>query len=363
MNKQRKQLRIICVLLAVALSLSFAACSSSVTYDTAVSSSAADSGFSNMQKSMAAEAPAADMYMMDEEMGFDDYDYEYEEPMDPFENPATGGGGDAYDLQVQEQKLVKYVTLSLESKEFDETLEQLIKMVSDLGGYVQNQSVDGSSLYYKDSYYERYAYISARIPSDKLDTATAQVGDLCNVVSRNESVDNISDMYYDTQAHLEMLTIQEERLLEILKQADKLEDIITLEGALTEVRYQIESMTASMKRMDNQVSYSYLSMDLREVIEYQDVRQQPKTFIDEISASFSRSGNNLLYWAKGAVFFIIEDGPILLLNLLILFILFLVIRKIWRWLKKKGKFAGFFKKSSNVSEQDIKPTDDSTPQI
>ena len=39
-------------------------------------------------------------------------------------------------------------------------------------------------------------------------------------------MDDITDSYYDAQAHLKSLQLQEERLLAILEKADKLEDII-----------------------------------------------------------------------------------------------------------------------------------------
>ena len=183
--------------------------------------------------------------------------------------------------------------LSLETMEFERALAQISELVSGAGGYVESQSVDGRSLSYRGSYYERSASVTARVPAEKLDEVVAGVGGLCNIVSRSENMDDITDSYFDAQARLDSLRQQEASLLEILSKAEKLEDVVQLQTALSDVRYQIESLTAQLKRMDSQVTYSYLNMDLREVVEYQETAAKPKTFGEKLSAAATRAGNHL----------------------------------------------------------------------
>ena len=54
-------------------------------------------------------------------------------------------------------------------------------------------------------------------------------------------MDDITDSYFDAQARLDSLRQQEASLLEILSKAEKLEDVVQLQTALSDVRYQIES--------------------------------------------------------------------------------------------------------------------------
>ncbi len=223
--------------------------------------------------------------------------------------PDTGGAA----VPQEERKIVKYCTLEMETMEFDQALEDIVRIVEEAGGYIQNQEVGGRSFYNQGEYYERNASISARIPADQLDAVTESVGGLCNVVSKNESMDDITDSYYDAQARLDTLKLQEERLLDILSKAEKLEDVITLEQALSDVRYQIESLTASLKRMDSQVTYSYLNLNLREVVEYNLLKNQPKTFWDKLQASGARSLENISGALQGILFFVIEDLPVMLI--------------------------------------------------
>ncbi|MEG1875244.1 MAG: DUF4349 domain-containing protein [Angelakisella sp.] len=163
---------------------------------------------------------------------------------------------------VAERKLVRNGNLALETKEFDASLEAITKLVTELGGYIDSQAVSGNSIRRKDGYFERSATISARVPADKLNGFTTRLSELCNVLSQAESVDDISDRYYDAQSRLEVLKIKEARLLELLAKAEKLEDIIKLEDALSNCQYELDSLTGQLRRMDNQVSYSTVAIEL-----------------------------------------------------------------------------------------------------
>lgn len=215
------------------------------------------------------------------------------------------------------RKIIRHANMDLETMEFDAALLNIQKTVAGVGGYIESQSQGGGTSYaYQGRYHEeRYASIQARVPSEKLDEVMTSVGGLCNVLSQSESMEDITNSYYDVQARLDTLTIQEERLLAILEKAEKLEDVITLESALSDVRYQIESLTASLRRMDNQVTYSYLNLFLQEVIEYQQIQEKPRTYgermreaagdgvesmvegLQDFSLTAARVGPSLLVWA------------------------------------------------------------------
>ncbi len=101
------------------------------------------------------------------------------------------------------------------------------------------------------------------------------------------------------------------------------------------MRYQIESLTASLKRMDSQVSYSYLNMDLREVVEYQSVTPPPKSFGEKIASAWERAVEKLGDTSEGIILFLIEDGPVLILWILILSLLAWAVVRIRRFIRTR----------------------------
>lgn len=256
-----------------------------------------------------------------------------------------------------ERKIVKHSNLSLETKEYDDALPKLIEVVESAGGYIESQNTNGRSIRDDNDYYTRSVQINARIPADKMEQVTTSVGELCNIVSRSDSMDDITDTYFDTDAHLNVLEQQEKKLLELLSKAEELEDVISLETALSDVRYQIESLTASIKRMDNQVTYSYLGLYLEEVGEYNQPMTTPKNFGDRISASFKRSIAHVKNSIQNVVLFLVEAVPSILFWGLIFAVIVLAVYKLSR---RMGLRKPLFSKSAkhNAKKPDTQSKDE-----
>jgi len=195
---------------------------------------------------------------------------------------------------VDNRKLIKTLNISMQTMKFDETTSSITDLVNELDGYVEESNVTGNSITPAGSnrenfYNPRSASFVLRIPVEKLDTASDKLNNLGNITSRTESVEDVTANYTDTERRLETLKVQEERLLDMLKNADELEYMITLERELSDVRYEIESYTSHLNGLDNQISYSFVYVYVDEVIEYDDVRIAPPTFGERIAKGFSSS--------------------------------------------------------------------------
>ena len=246
---------------------------------------------------------------------------------DPGDENISGTVGGAPQFQMPDsRKIIRHLSMDLETREFTEAVQSIQATVAEAGGYIESQNQEGYSLGSRSRYQERYANIQARVPSQKLDEVARSVGGFCNILSQSERMDDITDSYYDTQAHLKTLQIQEERLLAILEKADKLEDIITLESALSDVRYQIESLTASLRRMDSQVTYSYLNISLREVVEYQEVQEKPRTFTERMGEAFGDGVGDMVDGLQGFALFLARTGPSLVVLIAIVVAIVLIVR-------------------------------------
>ena len=70
-----------------------------------------------------------------------------------------------------------------------------------------------------------------------------------------------------------------------------MEDIITIESRLSEVRYQIESMESQLRTFDNQVDYSTVNLSIEEVEIFTPVEEE--TPWERISEGFAESLDNI----------------------------------------------------------------------
>ena len=160
-----------------------------------------------------------------------------------------------------DRKLIKTVNMDVETREYDKLLSAVENKVTELGGYIESLDAYNGSTYY--SYRStRNANLTIRIPKDRLEEFQNTVSELGNVTSRSENVQDVTLTYVDLQSHRDALQTEQERLLQLLEQAESIEDIITIEQRLSDVRYQLESMESQLRSYDNQVDYStvYLSL-------------------------------------------------------------------------------------------------------
>lgn len=183
------------------------------------------------------------------------------------------------------RKLIKNVTMRVETKEFDVFQAELNARIAAYGGYIQSSSVDGGSYYSKN--YRRYATVTARIPAEKLDVFIGGVSEIANVTSRSESTNDVTLSYYDMESHVKALRSEYDTLIGILEKCTELKDVISVQSRITEVLYQIESYQSKLNNYDNLVEYSTVTMNISEV--ERETVVDPETVGERISAGFSET--------------------------------------------------------------------------
>lgn len=212
------------------------------------------------------------------------------------------------------RKIIRTASVSMETTDFDGALTALEQRVTEFGGWIASSELQSSSRY--DS--ARYAWYTLRIPSEKLEAFLFDAEEFGTVLSSSRGSNEITTEYYDTEARLKSLQVQEERLLAVLEKADTLDSIIQLENALSDVRYQIESLTGALRRYDDLVDMATVELSLREVTSTSPVSGTPKTLGERVSQQFSGSLRSLGSFFEGLVVFVIGNLPVILVWAVIL---------------------------------------------
>lgn len=225
------------------------------------------------------------------------------------------------------RKLIKTVNMEVETKEYDQFMTSLEAQIDTLGGYIESMDAYNGSTYsnYRSN---RNAYLRIRIPENQLDSFLDNVTDISNVIRRSDMVEDITLQYVDTQSHRDSLRTEQNRLLELMEQAENIEDIIAIEERLSDIRYQLESMESKLRTMDNQVSYSTVCLDITEVRELTPVSEE--TTIERITNGFVNSLKNIGSDLKETGIWIIIKLPYLIIWGIVITLAVLIIRKVRR---------------------------------
>ncbi len=254
------------------------------------------------------------------------------------EGQAPGAIPDGQGAQKDQRKLIRTVNMEVETQEYDRFLATLEEAVRDAGGYIENmESYNGSS--YSGSSRSRYAGMTLRIPQGRLDSFLELVSDAGNVVRRTEGVEDVTLSYVDLESHRNALRMEQERLLELLEQAESLDDILVIEERLTDVRYQLESMESRLRTMDDQVDYSTVYLDVSEVRQLTPVEE--RTVWDRIEEGFGRSLGDIGNGAVEIFIWFVAHIPYILLLAAAIALFLLFVKVHWnRSMKKAARKRG-----------------------
>lgn len=241
-------------------------------------------------------------------------------------------------IQGIENKIIYRAEMTLETEEFDASIESIENKVSEIGGYIENSSISGKGFEENDP---KYAYYVLRIPKDKFNYMKKAAENWGNITYRNSSSEDVSEQYYDTEARLGTLKIQEERLQALLQKAGKIEDIISIERELQDIRYQIESHTGTIRKMNSLIDYSTMTMHVYEVKEVSFV---PKSFPQEMGEAFKESARYFVDFVKNVIISTIYLLP----YLIIVAVLIVIFRK---KIQVVNKIPGFFRKKKGSDNE------------
>lgn len=241
---------------------------------------------------------------------------------------AGGGSGRGGEQQTElptGRKLIRTIDMDVETDGFDSLLSHIGTRIKELGGYVEESNTSGRRASRQNEQVPRSAYLTARIPSDKLDQFVTTVEENGNVVNKSENTQDVTLKYSDLESRKKSLTIEQERIWELLEKADTLEAVITLEERLSEIRYSLESMESQLRLYDNQVDYSTVTLRINEVTVF--TPTAPETVWQRIGSSFSRNMNAAVTAVTNLFIAVVAGSPIWFPVLIALLLVLYLARK------------------------------------
>jgi chromosome segregation ATPase len=156
-----------------------------------------------------------------------------------------------------DRKIVKNGYMTLEVNDITEAIVSITGVANGLGGYVVSSNKQGD----QDI---TYGQISIRVQSDRFDTAFDQLRKLAvNVPNESTSSQDVTEQYTDLQAQLRNLEATEAQYLELLKKAEKVEDILAVQRELSNVRGQIEQIKGRIQYLDRTSDMALIEVSLQ----------------------------------------------------------------------------------------------------
>lgn len=247
-----------------------------------------------------------------------------EESMDVSASLSGSTGESGSTALPENRKWIVTIYMDAETEDLDSAISAIDREISELGGYVEDQSVYNGSTYASRRY--RSSSMTIRIPAEQADTFTQKVGGIANVISKEKNLEDITLSYVATESRMTALQTEQTRLLELLAKAETMSDLLEIEARLTDVRYELERVTSQLRLYNNQIDYATIYLSLSEVQEYTPVEEP--TLLERIQTGFSGSLKGIGEGFVDILVWLIVCSPYIVVFAALALVIFLIVKRI-----------------------------------
>jgi Domain of unknown function (DUF4349) len=232
---------------------------------------------------------------------------------------ATDRSDKPPDAPTLPRKIIYNAQVTLVVESVSTVGDQLAKLVKDAGGYISE--TDQSSY----TRVARTAMWKVRVPVERFETFLAAVSRLGELQRHHVDSQDVTQEFFDTEAHIAVKKEEEKRLLELLaKSTGKLADILAVEKELSRVRGEIEGLQGRLKYLAAYSAMSTVTITASEVRDY--VPPVAPSFVEQIKRTFRASFTLLGEFIQGVVLFVVAVVPWLPVIAIVVLPVWLVLR-------------------------------------
>ena len=181
------------------------------------------------------------------------------------------------------RKLIKTGWIEFETNSIKYSREKVVQAVTKHRGYISSDREYSSTGRNSNT-------IMVRVPADSFDDFLKDATEgIERFDSKSINVSDVTEEFLDVKARVKTKKEIEARFHELLKQARTISDILEIEKQIGQLRTEIESIEGRLKYLENQVSYSTLTITFYE-------RIPTKTEFGKMFKMGLRNGWNALIW-------------------------------------------------------------------
>lgn len=155
-----------------------------------------------------------------------------------------------------EPMLIRTASLRLRVEDVAKAHEEVGRIAAEADGYVADTTLNAETG-------PSSATITIRVPSRGLESVMDRVVTLGKLLEKRINTQEVSEEYVDLSSRKRNLEREEQQLLELLKRAGKIPDLLQVEQTLARVRGEVERIAGRMRYLENRVALSAVTVHLQ----------------------------------------------------------------------------------------------------
>ncbi|HSK67412.1 MAG TPA: DUF4349 domain-containing protein [Anaerolineales bacterium] len=168
---------------------------------------------------------------------------------------------DFYAQNGQERLVIRNADLAIVVQDPEERMAAIASLANRLGGYVVSSNLYQSFTNLGKEVPE--ASIVIRVPAERLDEALAEIKEgAVDINYENVSGQDVTSIYVDLQSQLKAKEAAEQKLLEIMDEATRAEDVLAIYLQVQSIQTEIEQLKGQIKYYEESAALSSISVRL-----------------------------------------------------------------------------------------------------
>lgn len=229
--------------------------------------------------------------------------------------------------------VIKNADMTIVVPDPSQSMNEIAQMAESMGGFVvtanlfQNQSESGIEI--------PQASITIRVPAEQFDEALSYIRSQSDRLPINENINSqdVTREYTDLESRLRNLEATEAQLVEIMDEARRTEDVLSVYNELVQIREQIEVIKGQIQYYEQSAALSSISVELlaNEAVQPLTIGSWQPGGVAKVA--IQTLINTLKFLANAAIWILLYVLPVLF----VIFLMFILpIYLVWRaWRRKR----------------------------
>ncbi|MFJ8662024.1 DUF4349 domain-containing protein [Streptomyces sp. NPDC093795] len=157
-----------------------------------------------------------------------------------------------------QQHVIRTASLSVEVADATKAVATAHRVTAGAGGHVENESTERVDDTHVTS------HIVLRVPQERYDTVLAELAGTGKLLGRKADAKDVTEQVVDVESRIATQRASVARVRALMQRAERLADVVTLEGELSRRQADLESLLAQQASLKDRTSLATITLQLTE---------------------------------------------------------------------------------------------------
>ncbi|WP_435060053.1 DUF4349 domain-containing protein [Streptomyces sp. bgisy060] len=171
---------------------------------------------------------------------------------------SPGSAGKPATKTPLQKHVIRTASLSVEVQDAAKALATARRVTAEAGGHVENESTERLDDAHLTS------QLVLRVPQERYDSVLAGLAGTGKLLDRKADAQDVTDQVVDVESRIATQRASVARVRELMDRAEKLSDVVTLEGELSRRQADLEALLAQQASLKDRTTLATITLRLSE---------------------------------------------------------------------------------------------------